>query len=141
MTSMTALDGVFVDTSALYAIVDRNEHRHAEVSADLEALMRSSVPLLTTDAVLTEFHGLALGRLGPATALDALDRVLASPRISVIATGPGDIRSAVELLRDRPERRLSLVDALSFGVMRELKLESALTLDGDFAAEGFTMRP
>jgi predicted nucleic acid-binding protein len=133
--------GIFLDTSALYDVIDSSAQRHEQVAAELEALMRSNVALLITDAVLSEFHGLALGRLGPAIAFDAVDRLVASPRVALVATGPGAIRTALDFLRERPGRRLSLVDALSFGAMRDLELDSALTLDADFAAEGFRMRP
>jgi predicted nucleic acid-binding protein len=133
--------GVFLDTSGLYAALDQRSDHHLEVAAELERLLRGGIPLLTTDAVLNEFHGLALGRLGPAIALDALDRLLSSPRLRVAATGPGPIRSAVDFLRARPDRRISLVDALSFATMREQNVDTALTLDADFAAEGFTTVP
>ena len=133
--------GVFLDTSGLYAALDRSADRHASVAAALQQLMREAVPLLTTDAVVTEFHGLTLGRLGPAIALDAVDRLLTSPRLRITATGPGAIRLAVHFIRTRPDRRLSLVDALSFAAMRDLGLATALALDADFAAEGFATLP
>jgi predicted nucleic acid-binding protein len=133
--------GVFLDTSGLYAALDRNADRHARVAAELQRLMRQGVPLLTTDAVVTEFHGLTLGRLGPRIALDGVDRLLTSPRLRVVATGPGAIRLAVDYLRTRPDRRLSLVDALSFASMREHQVDAALTLDANFVAEGFSALP
>ena len=133
--------GVFLDTSGLYAALDRRSDQHARVAAKLQSLMRDSVPLLTTDAVITEFHGLLLGRLGPAIALDAVDRLLSSPRVRVVATGPGEIRLALDFLRARPDRRLSMVDALSFATMRDHEVGVALALDADFVAEGFAAVP
>ena len=133
--------GVFLDTSGLYAAIDRGAEGHASVAAELQRLMREGAALLTTDAVVTEFHGLVLGRLGPAIALDALDRLLASPRVRIVATGPTAVRHALDFLRSRPGRRLSLVDALSFAAMRDHQLETALSLDADFVAEGFVNRP
>ena len=107
----------------------------------LQQLLRERRQLMTTDAVINEFHGLTLGRLGPRLALEAVDRLLTSPRVGVSATGPTAIVHAVEFLRARPVRRLSLVDALSFGAMRALGLTTALALDADFAAEGFSTLP
>jgi len=103
---------VFLDTSALFAALDRGAEHHAAVASNLERLMRSATRVITTDVVLTEFHGLVLGRLGPAIAFEAIDRVLASPRIDVLPTGPHAIRLAMDFLGSRPARRLSLVDAL-----------------------------
>lgn len=132
---------IFLDTSALYEALDRSTARHAEVALALEQLLRQRRQLVTTDAVITEFHVLTLGRLGPRIALDAVDRLLTSPRVGVTATGPAAIVDALEFLRARPDRGLSLVDALSFGSMRALGLTTALALDADFAAEGFSTLP
>jgi uncharacterized protein len=133
--------GVFLDTSGLYAALDRSGDQHAAAAAQLRRLMEEGIHLVTTDAVVTEFHGLTLGRLGPAVALDAVDRLLASPRLRVEATGPGAIRAAIDFLRTRPDRRLSIVDALSFATMREIGIDTVLSLDGDFVAEGFANLP
>jgi predicted nucleic acid-binding protein len=139
--SATGRGGVFLDTSGLYEAFDRSASRHDEVAVELERLMRDNRPLVTIDAVITEFHGLTLGRLGPEIALDAVGRLLTSPRVRVLATGPGAIRSAVDYLRSRPARRLSLTDALSFSTMRDQGIGTALALDTDFAAEGFAIVP
>jgi predicted nucleic acid-binding protein len=66
---------------------------------------------------------------------------MASPRVRVVATGPRAIRVGLEFLRARPDRRISLVDALSFATMRSLGITTAFTLDSDFAAEGFALLP
>ena len=133
--------GVFLDTSGLFAALDRSSDRHSEVAAEFQGLLRDGVPLVTTDAVVMELHGLTLGRRGPAIALEALERILGSPRVRLVATGPGAIRSAVAFLRTRPDRRISLVDALSFAAMHEHELETALAIDSDFVAEGFVTVP
>ena len=44
---------------------------------------------------------------------------------------------AVELLERRSRRGLSLVDCVSFVVMRELNVDTALAYDSDFEREGF----
>jgi predicted nucleic acid-binding protein len=134
-------EALFLDTSGLFAALDRRWDRHREAAAALEGAMREPRVLVTTDAVIGEFHGLALGRLGPRIALDAVDRLLASPRVRIEPTGIGELRDALDSLRARPDRRISLVDALSFGVMRAMGVTVALTLDGDFAAEGFAILP
>jgi predicted nucleic acid-binding protein len=91
--------------------------------------------------VLAELHGLTLGRLGPETALDLVERLTASSRLEVLATGPDVLRAAIEHLRLRPGRRLSLVDTSSFIVMRAHDVSTALALDSAFVAEGFTTLP
>jgi len=49
---------------------------------------------------------------------------------------------AWEWLERHDERAYSFVDATSFGVMRRLAIQQALTFGGDFAAAGFVeLRP
>ena len=97
--------------------------------------------LATTDLVVAELHGLTLGRMGPAVALQVVDGILRSVRVEVVATGPDMLRASADFLRSRPGRRLSLVDATSFLVMRARGIGVALSLDDDFAAEGFRLLP
>ena len=137
----TLRGGVFLDTSGLFAALDRSSDRHEEVAAEFQRLLRGGVPLVTTDAVVMELHGLTLGRRGPAVALEAIERILGSPRVRLVASGPRAIRSAVAFLRTRPDRGISLVDALSFAAMREHEVATALALDSDFVAEGFVTVP
>lgn len=134
-------EAVFLDTSALYEAADRGGRFHAESADELRELLRRRVELLVTDLVVAEFHGLTLGRLGPRQALLVTDRLLRSARVEVLATGPTLVRDAVDYLRSHPDRRLSLVDATSFLVMRARGCRSAFALDQDFAAEGFAVMP
>jgi len=55
--------------------------------------------------------------------------------------GSARLASAIDLLAARPGRPYSLADAVSFVVMRELGIHRTLTLDADFAAEGFELLP
>lgn len=66
---------------------------------------------------------------------------MASPRLSVVATGPEILADALESLRRRPGRRISLVDTASFVIMRRAGVGTAFVLDSDAAAEGFTRCP
>ena len=53
---------------------------------------------------------------------------------------PGDHDEAVGLLEERNKRGLSLVDCMSFAVMRKYRVTAALADDADFEAEGFEVR-
>jgi predicted nucleic acid-binding protein len=132
---------VFLDTSALFEAADRAGRHHASARDALRDLLASRVELITTEHVVAELHGLALGRVGPKAALELVERVAASSRVEVLATGPDRLREGIRLLRQRPGRRLSLVDAISFLAMRASGSTTAFSLDADFAAEGFELLP
>jgi predicted nucleic acid-binding protein len=59
----------------------------------------------------------------------------------VLASGGERLALAVDLLRLRPGRAYSLADAVAFVVMRESGIRRAITLGGEFAAEGFEVSP
>lgn len=132
---------VFLDTSAIYETADRAGRHHPQAQAEFQRLLHETVPLVTTDLVIAELHGLALGRLGPEMALALVERLMGSPRLSVLATGLDVLEDALESICRRPGRRISLVDAASFVVMRRSGLQTAFALDADFAAEGFLSVP
>lgn len=136
-----SIDPVFLDTSAMFEAADRTAPRHREIAETLRGFVRDRVPLVTTDLIVAELHGLTLGRLGPEAALAVVTAITTSVSVALIATGPELVLAAIDLIRARPGRRISLVDAASFLVMRDKGIRTCFTLDADFAAEGFTMTP
>jgi len=133
--------GVFLDTSAVFAMASRGESWHEQSRDTFDRMMRLGRPLVTTELVLAELHALALGRVGPERAADLVERLGASARIEVVAADRTLRDQALVLLRSRPGRRYSLTDATSFVVMRDVGIDTAFTLDADFAAEGFAILP
>lgn len=132
---------VFLDTSGLYEAGDRRAPRHDQVRAQLQALLAHPGGLVTTEAVITETHAMVLRRVGADAALAMVERLTVSPRIEIVSVAAPLRQAAVEILRSRPGRSYSLVDAISFQVMRDRGVTQAFTLDTDFAAEGFMLLP
>lgn len=77
-------------------------------------------------------------RLGMDAVRDLHQKVLASVAIVWVTEHVHD--RAVAALFGSP-RGLSLVDLVSFEVMREFKIRNAFSFDGDFTAHGFTLVP
>jgi predicted nucleic acid-binding protein len=85
---MTWLDdvrdrGVFVDTSAYYSYVDRNDQRHTDVKALFEELLAAGIRLHTTDIVVAESHALVLGRINRNVAAILLGQIDENPLMTV----------------------------------------------------------
>jgi predicted nucleic acid-binding protein len=55
---------IFIDTSAIYAILDRNDSDHEAAAQCLLKLLKSADPLFTTNYVLVESCALAQNRFG-----------------------------------------------------------------------------
>jgi len=132
---------LFADTSALYAAADRREESHDSCRLAYEQALRAGETIVTTEFVVAELHALAVRRSYPDAALEIVRRLTTTGRIDVETVGPARLANAIDLLAARPDRRYSLADAVSFVVMRERGIHRVLTLDADFAAEGFQVLP
>jgi len=125
---------IFVDTSALYALADRADPRHQEAVRLFDALLSNGEFLLTHNYVLVEAMALIQHRLGVKPAVKFAD----SADGFEVAWVDGALHDeAVRQLERSSKRRVSLVDHVSFLVMRERRVEKAFAFDPDFAAEGF----
>lgn len=130
---------VFVDTSALYALFDRDDRGHADVAAAWTELLSGNRVLVTSNYVLLETTALLQRRLGLAAVHDLDDRIVPLLRVQWI-TEPIHHRAMVRLRRtDR--RDVSLVDCSSFLLMENAGIRDALALDEDFSAAGFRLLP
>ena len=129
---------VFVDTSALYALLDRDTAEHDRAAAAFDRLLETE-PLVTHNYAVVEAETLVRGRLGMAAVRDLLDRLLAP--VDVHWVDPDVHAAAAAALLAAGRRDLSLVDCVSFEVMRRLALSTAFAFDRDFERAGFRTLP
>lgn len=126
---------VFVDTSALYALLDEDDARHAEASDALRRLVR--VELLTHAFVVVETTAL-VGRRLPWGASERLMEGLL-PVIDVEAVDPELYASAMATYRGAGSAQVSFVDRTSFAFMQSRGIRRAFAYDDDFARQGFEL--
>lgn len=129
----------FVDTSAIYAILDADDEFHDRARRSWAELLSNGATLLTTSYVLVETFALVQARLGMDAVRGLSDHLL--PAIRTIEVTLDDHDGAVQALLAASRRDLSLVDCTSFLVMRRLGVRSAFTFDADFGAQGFESVP
>jgi len=130
---------VFVDTSALYALFDRDDRGHLPAATVWSELLTGERPLITSNYVLLETSALLQRRLGLAAVHDLDDHV--APLLSVWWITEPVHRRAVTRLRRTDRREVSLVDCSSFLIMEAAAIREAFALDDDFAAAGFGVLP
>lgn len=128
---------IFVDTSALYALLDRDDENHARARVIWERLLDSDAGLFTTNYVLVESCALAQRRLGMAALRALLNDVL--PVIRVVWISESLHQLAVTGLLAAGRRQLSLVDCASFAVLRAEGQREAFAFDRHFQEEGFRL--
>jgi predicted nucleic acid-binding protein len=126
---------VFVDTSALYAVLDRDDQHHRSANKLWRGLLEGSERLITSNYVIVESCALMQSRLGMRALRVLHDDVL--PVIESYWVTADDHHAAMEALIVADRRGLSLVDCASFVAMRRLALRRVFAFDEDFARQGF----
>jgi predicted nucleic acid-binding protein len=128
---------IFTDTSALYAIVDRDDENHVAARNTWERLLRSSQTLLTHNYVLVETAALVQTRLGMTALRLVQERII--PVLRVYWITESHHRIAIEMAVAADRRKLSLVDCVSFLTMRSHGVSDAFCFDKHFAEQGFSI--
>ena len=130
---------IFIDTSAFYALLDRDDENHQKAKRAWTGMLHSENTLVTSNYVLVETFALLLHRLG----IDALrgfqDAIV--PLVNVEFVSSEMHRSSVSALLSASRRNLSLVDCVSFEVMRTLEIKTVFVFDLHFEEQGFMIIP
>jgi predicted nucleic acid-binding protein len=129
----------FVDTSALYALLVRDDRHHRKVAAEFGRLVQSGRALYTSNYVLIETVALLQSRYGLAAVRDVQESIL--PLLRVHWVREETHRRAMDRLLREDRRQLSLVDCTSFLVMEGEGIRDALAIDPDFDQAGFRTLP
>ncbi|MCX7029431.1 MAG: PIN domain-containing protein [Spirochaetes bacterium] len=130
---------VYVDTSALYALLDADDGKHRSALGTWEDLLGGRTALHAANCVILETIALLQGRIGlEAVRLFSADIL---PIITVAWVDEGIHRSTHHALLVAGRRQVSLIDCVSFEVMRRLDLDSAFCFDPHFAEQGFAVVP
>lgn len=126
---------VFVDTSALLAVLNSGDENHARASRSFRALVGSDEPLVTTSYVLVETVALLRHRFGLGAVRGFQDAV--APMLAVVWVDAELHAEGTAALLTANRRELSLVDCVSFACMRQQGLARAFHFDRHFRDQGF----
>ena len=128
---------IFVDTSALYALIDWDDAAHSSATAILQALLRDRLKLVSTNYVIVELLRLIQRRKGMAAVATIVADVL--PGIEHVFADEVLHNAALDLFLGENRRHLSLVDCLSIAYMRRHKIARAFAFDTDFKRFGIEL--
>jgi len=128
---------VFIDTSAILALLVGSDKTHGQARKAFDILSARQAMLTTTSYILVETYAL-LGRRVGSSAVRSFRNEFAG-LLDVIWIDSELHERALDLLIQRASRALSLVDAASFVVMRQKRIDEAFPYDRHFSAEGFTL--
>ena len=129
----------YIDTSAFLAVLGRDDENHARAKMAWGDLLGQQTPLVTSSYVLTETVAILQHRMG----LDAV-RLFHHDIYPILTTewvsGVLHEKSMGVVLAAR-RRNLSLVDCVSFEVMRQRGIRKAFAFDAHFEEQGFDVVP
>ena len=127
---------IFLDTSAIYAWADAADGNHHTAVRRLQAILESGEELLTHNYVLVESVALLQAHLG----LTAATKLAKDSKLFSIEWVDEDLHaSGIRELEASKKRQISLVDHISFLVMRRRNIATAFAFDPDFASAGFRL--
>jgi len=129
----------FIDTSAFYAILDRDDRNHQKGKKAWMEILGESPTLVTSNYVLVETFALLQSRLGLEAVRGFQEDVV--PIVQVEFVTPEMHRAGTAALLSAGRRGLSLVDCVSFEVMRDSGIKIAFTFDSHFKEQGFDIIP
>ncbi|MGD0884779.1 MAG: PIN domain-containing protein [Thermodesulfovibrionales bacterium] len=126
---------VFLDTSASFALLDRDDANHQKAKELWAGMVNSQdCTLITTNYVVIENFALLQNRLGLEAVRGFHDEML--PLINVEWIDTDTHRAGVSAFLAASRRRLSLVDCVSFEIMRTLGIKTAFAFDPHFKEQG-----
>ncbi len=134
-------ENIFVDTSAWVALADKDDTYHKKAASIYPSLLKTHRSLITSNLVIAETYVLILNVLGYKAALNFLTRIKASPRILKIYSGEDIEAEAEKILTKYVDQDFSYTDAVSFVIMKRLKIKKAFCFDKHFLTAGFINVP
>jgi uncharacterized protein len=125
---------VFLDTAYILALTNRRDQYHEQASRLVSEF--ASYSMVVTDAILLEV-GNALARSHRQEAVAVIEQFLTSEDVEVIHLTPELLREGLAWYKSHQDKTWSLVDCISFVVMRQVGVTAALTFDRHFKQAGF----
>jgi predicted nucleic acid-binding protein len=127
---------VFLDTVGLIALWDEADQWHVVAQEAYDRLVKDRIAGVTTEAILLECGNAAARRPYRRDVFDLREVLIEKGRLLEVM--PSDLSQAWTDFRNSRAGDASIVDCISFAVMRRLGLTDAFTNDQHFAAAGFT---
>ena len=130
---------VFADTSALYALLDADDAGHAAAKTSWIDILQSDVIPVTSNYILLETCALLQNRIGIEAVRTFEEDIV--PLFDVRWVDASLHHAAAGALLIAGRKKLSLVDCVSFEIMRRSAIRTAFTLDRHFQEQGFATVP
>jgi uncharacterized protein len=130
---------IFIDTSGFISVLNMDDASHARTAKTWTDVLTSEETLVTTNYIIVETCALVQNRLGMTAAKVFQEDIVPVLRIEWIDKAMHHAAMGIMLASGR--KKLSLVDCVSFEIMRHMGVATVLTLDKHFKEQGFICLP
>lgn len=130
---------VFIDTTALLALINADDALHDAASEAYSKLTRTGAALVTSDWVVAEFLNGASRPPMRGAAVQLLAAYRGSMRSTLLPASHEWWEAALALYGARPDKSWSFIDCTSIIACREQQVTQVLTHDRHFEQAGFEL--
>lgn len=129
----------FIDTSGFLSVLDADDEHHSRAKKKWEDLISEEATLICSNYVLVETFALVQHRLGMEAVRAFQEDIV--PLLTIEWVGESIHQTGVMSMLAADKKRLSLVDCISFNLMRWRGIKSAFAFDRHFKEQGFECVP
>ncbi len=130
---------VFIDSSAFLALLNEGDYNHSIAGKEWKRLLSDDFDLWTSNYVVLESTATIQRRFGISAVRTFLLDLLADTFVNMVS--PEIHEAGISALLIAHRRDLSLIDCISFEMMRSRGIQTAFTFDPHFAEQGFDCLP
>lgn len=128
---------IFIDTSGFFAMLARDDDRHAKAAKVVAAARKRQRGFVTTDYVLDETATLLKARRKTHLLASLFQRLNQTRACRIEWTDSERFHQVLAFFVKHADQEWSFTDCLSFVVMSDLRLREALTKDVHFQQAGY----
>ncbi len=130
---------IFIDTSAILAILDADDQNYQKAKKKWEELISKEYTLVCSNYVLIETFALIQNRLGMKAVRSFQEDVV--PMLTIEWVDEIIHQDGITSVLAANRRELSLVDCVNFHFMRQLGIKAVFAFDKHFKERGFECIP
>lgn len=129
------MEGIIIDTSAMYALLDKSDSFHEQAKELFSKLSKDNLDISITNFIVAECHAIICTRFGHELARKWLQNLY----WPVERVSEEDEKKAKEIIISYTDKSFSYTDATTFAVMERLGITKVLTFDQHFNQYGLTV--
>ncbi len=132
---------LFLDTSFLIALESKDDQYHATAMKYWQEFGANPAAIVTTTYILDETVTYFNSRGHHKKAVEIGSFLMKSAAVHIVHVDEALFEKGWQYFKRHNDKRYSLTDSISFVVMRQLKIKSALSFDKHFTQAGFIRLP